>query len=411
MIKLKLALKYLLRKPVTLFAIVSVLLGASAFVVVLGVMDGYVKAFNERSRTILSDLIVRTVDGRSIPEPDVVIERIKSRVDEVEACSPVVMGLAVVKLKTGDGPFSLKWCKFMGVDPGLERRVTGMETFSAASPGDDNWIIPGVGLLGNRPGDARTQVTLVTSNRRGTGGPPLRAKLHIASVVDFGLHHYDKEFAYIPRRLARRFVGLTKVDAASWVRVRIRNPHEIHAVQRKIQTVLDELTGEPYLKVRRYEETSQIFRALKLQRNLSMLILGCLFVAARFAVVAICYMIVLQKIRDVGVLRTIGLSRTGVMTTFITYGVVVSLIGVVLGMVLGVFILDHIETVRQTLTNTFGYDPFPLKLYGFERVPTEVNPWMLVLVSVVALAVGFLGSLFPAWKAARLNVVESLRYE
>jgi len=122
-------------------------------------------------------------------------------------------------------------------------------------------------------------------------------------------------------------------------------------------------------------------------------------------------MIVLQKIRDIGVLRTIGLSRGGVMATFILYGVIACIVGVALGMALGVFILDRIEPVRQTLTDLLGHDPFPATLYGMQEVPTEVNPWMLVMIVVIALVVSFLGSLYPAWKAARLNVVESLRYE
>ena len=410
MIQLKLALKYLLRKPVTLFAVISVLLGTTAFVVVIGVMDGYVTAFSERSRTVLSDLVVRSIDGGPIPRPGIVADYLKDNVPEVEACSPVVIGLGVVKIRGGELPFSLKWCRFVGADAELEHRVTGLDALAAVRPGDDNWIIPGSGLLGDRPADARTRVELVTSSRSGTG-PPLRVELRIASVVDFGLHQYDKEFAYVPRALALKFVGLEGADAATWIRVRIRNPRDITRVQLKVQAALERLTGSDILRVRRYDQMSQMFRALKLQRSLSMLILGCLFVAAGFAVVAICYMIVLQKTRDIGVLRTIGLSRGGVLATFVAYGVVVSLLGVTLGMTLGVFILDRIETVRQTLTDAFGHDPFPTELYGFERVPTEVNAGTLVLIASIALGVGFFGSLLPAWRAARLNVVESLRYE
>ena len=122
-------------------------------------------------------------------------------------------------------------------------------------------------------------------------------------------------------------------------------------------------------------------------------------------------MIVLQKTRDLGVLRTVGLSRGGVLASFVIYGVVTGLTGVVLGMLLGVFILDHVDTVRQTLTNVLGYDVFPVTLYSLREVPHEVNPWVLLWITGIALAVSFLGSLYPAYRAARLNVVESLRHE
>ena len=415
MIQLKLALKYLLRKPVTLFAIISVLLGTTAFVVVLGVMDGYVTTFHERSRRFLSDMEVRALPpARYIGNPDDFASIIVERVPEVEACSPVISGMAVVKVKRRGAPkdkgFALKWCRFVGVDPEREYRVTGLDALTAAPSDVDDWIIPGADLLGVEPGDNDARITLVTSNRTGTG-PPLRANVTVAAVVDFGLHQYDREHAYISRRQAARFSGLGDVPAATTLRVRIRDARRGEAVRRKVQSVLDETCGEGTFQVRRYQETSSTFRALQLQRNLSMLVLGCLFAAAGFAVVAICYMIVLQKIRDIGVLRTLGLSRRGVMGTFILYGVIACLVGVAFGMVLGVFILDHMETVRQTLTRLLGHDPFPEALYGMQEVPTEVNAWMLLTIVAIALVVSFFGSLYPAWKAARLNVVESLRYE
>jgi len=200
MIKLKLALKYLIRKPVTLFAVISVLLGTTAFVVVLGVMDGYVTAFHERSRMFLSDMIVRTTSGEYNRDPDDLAEILCDRVPEVEACSPVISGLAVVKVKrrdarAGEG-FTLKWCRFVGVDPSREHRVTGLDALGDVPGGNDDWIVPGADLLGVRPGDNDVRITLVTSNRTGTG-PPLRADVTVAAVVDFGLHQYDREYAYI----------------------------------------------------------------------------------------------------------------------------------------------------------------------------------------------------------------------
>ena len=86
-------------------------------------------------------------------------------------------------------------------------------------------------------------------------------------------------------------------------------------------------------------------------------------------------------------------------------------VGGVVGIALGVLILDHMEWVRQTVTNVLGHDPFPVTLYSLREVPHEVNPWVLIIITGLALLVSFLGSLYPAYRAARVNVVESLRYE
>ena len=408
MIQLKLAVRYLCRKPITLFAVISVLLGTTAFVVVIGVMDGYVSAFNERSRMILSDMVIRPEEAY-IEQPDELASAVKNRVPDLVECSPNVTGMAIVKIRDRDGSFSLKWCRFLGVDPESERKVTGLDALGSVPASSDNWIVPGAGLLGSRSADNVSEIILVTSGRSSLG-PALKAKMQLASPVDFGLYQYDKEFAYIPRKLAARLVGVNDAWATE-IRVRIRNPRDAEAVRNRLQAALDDITVLRRFTVFRYQETSTMFRALRLQRSLATLILGCLFIAAGFAVVAICYMIVLQKTRDVGVLRTIGLSRRGVLASFVMYAAAAGMTGVVFGIALGVFILDRIDWVRQTLTNALGHDPFPETLYGLKEVPHEVNPWVLVLITAIALAVSLVGSLYPALRASRVNVVESLRYE
>ena len=408
MIPLKLAIRYLVRKPITLFAVVSVMLGTTAFVVVIGVMDGYLTAFNERSRTILSDMVIRPEEAY-IEHPDDLAAAVKKRVPDVVECSPNLTGMAIVKVRDKEGGFSLKWCRFLGVDSAPEQRVTGLEALAKVPASSDHWIVPGAGLLGNLSPDNVSEIILVTSGRSSLG-PTIKAKMQLVTPVDFGLYQYDKEFAYIPRKLAARLLGVNDAWATE-IRVRIRDPRDAEAVKGRLQDALDNLATLRNYSVYRYQETSTMFRALKLQRSLATLILGCLFVAAGFAVVAICYMIVLGKTRDIGVLRTIGLSRRGVLQTFVAYAAAASLSGVALGIVLGVFILDRMDWVRQTLTSALGHDPFPETLYGLKQVPHEVNPWVLVLITGIALAVSLAGSLYPALRASRVNVVESLRYE
>ena len=413
MLKLKLALRYLLKKPITLFAVISVMLGTSAFVLVIGVMNGYVTAFNEISRAFLSDMIVKRASGRGIPNQKLVTEEIKSRVGEITACSPHVPGIAVIKIKSKDGRFSLKWCHFIGVDPASEFEVARIEVLKKVPPGSDDWIILGKGILGNLSPDDVKSLTLVAGSRTGDSTtPPIKERVKLAGVLDLGLHDYDKKFAYVSRRLAARLVGSMSPDPASEIRIRIKEPGESKAVSKDLQAVLKDMdVPTAPLIVMRYQETSGIFRALKLQRDLAGLLLGCLFAASGFAVVAICFMIVYQKTRDIGVLRTIGLSRSGVMGIFVTYGVVSAMVGVALGLTFGIFVLDHMEWVRQTLTGILGHDPFPMELYHLESVPHEVSPMVLLLIVAIAFVVSVLGSLYPAFRAARLNAVESLRYE
>jgi lipoprotein-releasing system permease protein len=354
-------------------------------------------------------MVVRPT-GTSIDQADQLCNVIKEASPEVVQCSPNVSGMGVIKVRAKDGTFAIRWTRFVGVDPVIERQVTGLDELAKAPAQSDDWIIPGADLLAPRKPDDISELTLVTAGRT-TGGPPVKTPTELAATVEFGLHQYDKEFAYVPRKMAAALVGLAP-DQATEIRVRIRDPRNSVAVRATIQAALDKLDrGLRHFTVIRYQETSTLFRALRLQRALAALLLGCLFAAAGFAVIAICHMIVLQKTRDIGILRSVGLSRTGVMKVFVAYGVLSSLAGVALGIGLGVFILDHIDWVRQTLTVALGHDVFPESLYGMKEVPHEVDPWVLLTITGIALAVSLIGSLYPAWRAARLNTVESLRYE
>ena len=408
MLSWTLALRYLLKKPITLFALASVLLGTTAFIVVVGIMDGYVSAFNEKSRQILSDLVVLPMGSR-IGQADELVKAIEASSSDVAACSPNVTGLGLLKVRAKDGTFSVKWVRFVGVDAGLEYAVTGTDNLARVPPGSADWILPGAGLIEPLAmGDVR-EIQLVTGARQ-PSGPAMKATLVPAAKVEFGLHQYDREFAYVPRAVAARLTGLAP-DQATEVRVRLKDPRCAREVEDRLQKALDDLSGEHRFEVRGYQETSTMFRALKLQSALASLVLGCLFVAAGFAVVAVISMIVLQKTRDIGTVRALGLSRSGVMGTFILYGVTTSLAGVALGLGLGLFILDRIDWVRQTLAFVLGHDVFPLTLYGMKSVPHEVSAGVVASIVGAAIVVSFLGSLLPAWRAARLNVVESLRYE
>jgi lipoprotein-releasing system permease protein len=404
-----LALRYLFRKPITLFALVSVLLGTTAFVVVVGVMDGYLSAFDEKSRQILSDLVVMPA-GTRIVEADNVCRIIAAASSDVTACSPIVEGMGLVKVRSKDGSFAVKWVRYLGVDAARERAVTGNEALAKVPPGSADWALPGAGLVEPRGIGDVAELTLVTSSRRGTG-QPVKTKLDPVGAIEFGLFQYDREFAYVARPVAAKVAGLSP-DEATGIRVRLSNPRRAAQVRGDIEAALkrvERLTGP--LLVYRYQDLNSMFRALELQRSLAALVLGCLFVAAGFAVVAVTTMIVLQKTRDIGTVRALGLSRGGVLRTFVCYGVATSLAGVALGLALGVFVLDRIDTVRHTLTAVLGHEVFPESLYGMKAIPRELSLAVVLVIVAVAVVVSFLGSLLPAWRAARLNVVESLRYE
>lgn len=417
MLKFFLALRYLRKHRITLFAVLSVLFGSLAFTLVMGVMDGYVEEFYQRSRNITGDLVVSPPRYSSVAGASRYVDLVR-RVPQVEAAAPVIGGVGILKIPstdpTSDVKFAIEWCNFTGVDPEPELAVTRPNLEPALSAAEldamdrepGKWIILGRDLMDAfklKPGD---RVWLVTSRSSGIEQVRPKEELTVAGSVSFGIFEHDRQSAYVPRDVARRLLGLYP-DSASAIQVRLRPGVRPDEGARLVEQALDTLAPTLF-RAYAYYETSGNFRALAAQRDLSRLILFFLFLVAGFAVVAVLFMIVLQKRRDIGILRSLGCSRRSVAWTFLSYAGVVAVTGGSAGLLLAWLVLSKLDAIRAGILRTTGYDPFPANLYGLDHVPWMIEPFNPVLVMVLAVVVSLTAGLLPALWAARLNPIESL---
>lgn len=429
MYKLALALRYLQRKRITILAIGGTALGVLAFIVVLGVMQGFTKEMRQRMRGVLGDLTITSEFDQFVPSPGLLAEL--ENLPNVKAYSGHLSGLAILKIKGGEaGKPSLKYCMFKGVDPTREARAIelgkeallteGGKNLPSEDTGDVPWLVGGKELLDNPEVNLGDMVKLVIPEDLARASY-FRKEFRVAGKFSSGMYEFDSKHVYIPLWAATKLKQTP--GELSQITLSLDDPGKLQVTREKVDELLArnysslELVNGNYVarrtfRVRTYEEANQtLFTALKLQTRLASYILVFYFLVAGFVIIAIMSMMVLQKTRDIGIMRAIGGSTWGILRVFLHYGLTIGIIGAAIGAIGGLLLLNRLDWIRQAIVRWTGWDPFPAELYYFEHIPRQINLTSLVAVLLGAVALGLVAALYPAIRAARMDPARTLRYE
>jgi lipoprotein-releasing system permease protein len=227
----------------------------------------------------------------------------------------------------------------------------------------------------------------------------------VAALFEVGMFEYDNTYVYMPFDSAQAY--FQAADGATAIEVMVEDAQ----LARQLAFIISSMTG-PGIRVLDWQQAnSSFFTAIQVERNVMFLILTLIIVVAAFNIISSMIMLVKDKGRDIAILRTMGATRGMVMRVFFLSGASVGVIGTVAGFLLGVAFTQNIETIRQWLQGLTGTELFSAEIYFLSRLPAKLD-WMEV-GQVVAMALGLsvLATLYPSWRAARLDPVEALRYE
>jgi lipoprotein-releasing system permease protein len=225
------------------------------------------------------------------------------------------------------------------------------------------------------------------------------------AIFQIGMFEYDNTFVYLPLSAAQ--VYFRTGNSVTGIEVMVENPDRVDDTRRRI---FDAFAG----KVRTLDwqqANSSFFTAVQVERNVMFLILTLIIVVAAFNIISSLIMLVKDKSRDIAILRTMGATRGAVMRIFFLSGASVGVIGTVLGFGLGIAFTSHIETIRQWLQSLTGTQLFSPEIYFLSQLPAKVDSVEVLQVVAMALGLSFLATVYPSWRAARLDPVEALRYE
>jgi lipoprotein-releasing system permease protein len=227
----------------------------------------------------------------------------------------------------------------------------------------------------------------------------------IAAIFDVGMFEYDNNFIFMPLEAAQTFFRLPQ--SVTTLELMVEVPREIRSYRSLVQDVL---RGQGRL-VDWQQTNASFFNALQVERNVMFLILTLIILVAAFNIISSMIMLVKDKGRDIAILRTMGATRGMILRIFFLSGASIGVVGTLAGLGLGVAFADNIEAIRQGLQSLTGTELFSAEIYFLSHMPAEIDWAEVMRVVLMALGLSFGATIYPAWRAAKLDPVEALRYE
>ncbi len=258
--------------------------------------------------------------------------------------------------------------------------------------------------LSLRAGD---NVTLVAPRGAVTpmGTTPRIKSYKVAAVFEIGMSEYDSSLLYMPLTESQAYFN--RAGDVTAIEVYIDNPDRVDRFKDLVTTAAQ----RPIFMIDWHQRNATFFNALQVERNVMFIILSLIVLVAAFNIVSGLTMLVKDKGSDIGILRTMGATQGSIMRVFMITGASIGVNGTLIGFLLAVLVCLNIESIRRFLSWLTNTDLFSPELYFLSRLPAELDWGETSAVVVMALALSFLATLYPAWRAARLDPVEALRYE
>ena len=386
------------------FSFLGIVLGVATLIIVMAVMNGFRGELLDKILGLNGHLLIQPLE-KPLTDWEEVAARIAA-VKGVKLAAPIVEGQALASSPFNAGGVLVRGIRLTDME-GLPSGINNIKQGSLGGFDDAQGVAIGRRLADQLSLRAGDNITLVAPRGAVTPmGTTPRIKVYkVAAVFEIGMSEYDGAMVFMPLKEAQAYFN--RAGDVTAIEVYTDNPDKVAQYRKDVQ----DAAKRPIFMIDWRQRNATFFNALQVERNVMFLILTLIVLVAALNIVSGLIMLVKDKGQDIAILRTMGATQGAIMRVFLITGAAIGVVGTLFGFLLGVVVCLNIESIRQFmswLTNTELFSP---ELYFLSRLPANMDTGETVAVVLMALILSLLATLYPSWRAARLDPVEALRYE
>lgn len=386
-------------------SMIGIALGVLVLITVLSVMNGFEQAMRDRILGVVSHI--------TLSETDAMIENWPARRDQVLEMEHVIAAAPFVEkqIMLNEGS-SVQGAVLEGVLPEFDKDIGNVSehmlegSFQDLVDGEEN-IILGVKLAETLSVGVGDSVTLLTPSALSetTGELPILKQFNVVGIFRVDLQQYDRGTAYVHMADAMRLFEMG--DQVTGLRLTLDDLY----LSREVSQRLEGTSGPDYWVSDWTRQNENFYKAIQLQKKIMFFLLGLIIAVAAFNLVSTLVMVVTDKDSDIAILRTLGMTPGSIMKVFMVQGTLIGVVGTILGVVFGVWLATNVDVIVPWLERLFDVNFISADVYGISELESKVEWSDVAMIAISALVLSMLATLYPSWKASRVQPAEALRYE
>lgn len=407
---LKAKRKQIFVSVISLISICGICLGVAALIIVLAVMNGFESDMKEKILGFNAHIVVLSLEG-----PMGNYEHLSQKIREVPGvtmCSPFIYTQAIIRRNDGISGLVVR-----GIDPPSAQRVMKLGKFISGDMkylldwGKTGFALPPIVIgkeLAKHIGVGQfEEVALVSPFGETTpmGMVPTLKRFIVAGIFDSGFYEYDSSVAYISLKEAQAFLRLG--EKVTGLEIRVSDIYRADKMAREIENRL----GLPYWARHWMEMNKNLFSALKMEKIAMFIILSLIVLVAAFNIITALIMIVMEKTRDIAILKSLGATSQDIMKIFMYQGTIIGVLGTTVGVLIGLLVARNVTSIARFLERSLGIPIFPGDVYYLTELPSRVNYGDVTLIVIGSILLCVLATIYPSRRAAKIDPAEALRYE
>lgn len=403
---------------ITIISVGGIFLGVAALIIVLAVMNGFETELRTKILGINSHIVLMEYNGgmRNYKE----VMRDIEDVDGIVASTPFIYSQAMLKKGQNVSGVVLRGLSIESAARviSLGKMEKGSIDYLSKKARDavklkaDIAELPGI-IIGkelSRSLGVSLFETMSVLSPMGVSTPmgmvPRMKKFLVVGIFDSGFYEYDSSLAFLSLKDCQKFLRMDD-DLVTGIEIKVADIYKAGVIARKIERKL----GYPYWARNWIQMNKNLFSALKLEKRVMFIILSLIVLVAAFNIITTLIMVVMEKNRDIAILKSMGATAKSIMKIFMVQGLIIGAAGTVLGCIGGLFVAINLEKISVFVEKIFGFKILPGDVYYLTELPSQVNYWDILIIVAGTMLICFLSTIYPSLRASRLDPSEALRYE